>query len=346
MLQARTAVALVILAASCKGQYRDGDDDVDVAGSEDSGGAMGSTGVVETSGPGMKLDVGAGGFDLGSGELDCEAVDFLFVIDNSSSMAREQMRLVEATPGFTDSIQNALPEVSHVRVGVVDTDRYPGLGTEDPLDGCPAGRTDCGSCDYALGALLTKPASAIDPASDCGFATGESWMDTRDPTFADEFACVAAVGTEGNQIEQQAGALVEALSPAMVDGGCNDGFLRDDALLIVLVLTDEEDDYAQPPEPQGGSLGEPDDWVDALVAAKGGRPENVVALGLIGGDPLFSDCDAAGNDAGAEASPRLQAMLEAFDTHFVASVCADDYVAFFDDALTTVAQGCAQFAPG
>jgi hypothetical protein len=333
---------LALAPWACGGGGRDENIDLPASSTAGSGPDDTSTTAVATTG---KLDVGSGQ-DLGGGELNCDAVDFLFVIDNSSSMAREQQRLVEAVPGFTDSILTALPGITDVRVGVVDTDSYPGLGTEDPLDGCPA-TEDCGSCDYTLGALLTKPSSALDPGLSCDFSTGTSYMDARNPSFADEFACVAEVGLEGNQIEQQAGALVAALSPAALAGGCNDGFLRDEALLIVLVVTDEEDDYALPPAPQGGSLGEPDEWVEAIVAAKGGLASNVVAFGLVGGDPLYGDCDELGADGqGAEASPRLMQMLEAFELSFIGSVCQDDYGEFFDDALVQVAQGCMEFQAG
>jgi len=320
-------------------------DEADSGGSAETG--LNSVGGGDGGSDGLtiKLDIGAAS-DLGQSDYNCDAVDFLFVIDNSSSMAREQMRLIESTPEFTASILTALPNVSDVRVGVVDTDSYPALGADNPLDGCPEGRADCESCDYALGALLTKPLSAEDPGSDCGLPEGQPWMDSASDAFGEQFACVAEVGTGGNQVEQQAGALVNALSPTMLDGGCNDGFLREEALLIILVISDEEDNNAQPPEPQGGSAGDPADWVDAIVAAKGGIPQNVVTLGLIGGAPVFSGCDDPGGEQGAEASPRLQELLESFDTNFVSSVCADDYVAFFDDALNAVADGCEQFVSG
>lgn len=335
-------MAGALLLGGCGGGPRNDDIDVPASSGADSGTSGATT---EGSGPSIKLDLGVV-TDLGVGEVNCSAVDFLFVIDNSSSMLREQERLVEAVPGFTASILSALPGISDVRVGVVDTDSYPGLGAVDPLDGCPDG-VDCSVCDYQLGALLTRPGSAIDLAEDCQFATGEPWMDARLPSFADEFACAANVGIEGNQVEQQAGALVEALSPAFLQGGCNDGFLRDEALLIVLLITDEEDDNDEEPGPQGGSLDDPSDWHGAVLAAKGGEENNVVALGLFGGDPLFDDCEQLGaGGSGAEASPRLTRFLDRFEVSFAGSVCQDDYRAFFDDALNRVAQGCAQFVPG
>ncbi len=332
--------------AACGSGPRGGDDDgmPQSTGLDSSGdGGSGS----DTAGDMTKLDVGAVNDD-GTPELNCEKIDFLFVIDNSSSMAREQQRLVEAVPAFTSTILSALPNVSDIRVGVVDTDSFPGLGSVDPLEGCPDdGTFTCDSCDYTLGALLTKPDSALDPATSCNFSTGAPYMDARSPSFAAEFACVANVGTEGNQIEQQAGALVQALSPALLDGGCNDAFLRDDALLIVLIITDEADDNTDPPAPRGGSVGDPPEWFDAVVSAKGGLATNIVALGLTGGWPEFTNCGILDpNGTGAEPSPRLVELIESFEVNFVGSVCLDSYDAFFDDVLGQVAAGCAQFVPG
>ena len=337
---------LVLGLAGCGDGPRGGNDDMPASTGLDSSGDGGSSDTVVEM---PKLDVGPGSDTGGPGELNCEKIDFLFVIDNSSSMQREQQRLVESVPAFTETILSALPNVSDIRVGVVDTDSFPGLGSVDPLQGCPDdGTFDCESCDYTLGALLTKPDSALDPAASCNFSTGTAYMDARAPTFPEEFACVANVGTEGNQVEQQAGALVQALSPALLGaGGCNEGFLRDDALLIVLIITDEADDNTAAPAPRGGSLGDPPEWFDAIVDAKGGLATNIVALGLTGGWPTFTNCgilDPTG--MGAEPSPRLVELIESFDVNFVGSVCLDSYDAFFDDVLGQVAAGCAQFVPG
>jgi len=281
-------------------------------------------------------------------ELNCEKIDFVFVIDNSSSMADEQQNLVDAVPGFVESMRTALPSVKSFRVGVVDTDTYPDLGVgEDPLDGCPAEGADCASCDYTLGAFLDKPLSAGNPESSCNFSTGGPFMEGAAEAFPDEFACAAVVGTDGNPIEQQVASLLAAVDPAAsADGACNQGFLRDDALLVFLMITDEEDDHTDMPAPQGGSLGEPQEWYDAVVAAKNGKANNIVGLGLIGGSPRFDDCTALSMDGnGAEQSSRLEQFLDRFDTHAEGSVCSPAYGTFFDDALVTVSQGCMNFIP-
>lgn len=281
-------------------------------------------------------------------QFRCDAVDFLFVVDNSPSMTDEQQFLAQGVPGFVDAMQNALPNVNSVQVGVIDTDNYPGLGTlKDPLNGCdPELGVDCNSCDYQLGSLLTKPESAIDPELSCNFSTGAPYMDGTADTFANEFGCAALVGAVGNPIEQQAGALVAAMSPDLNDeAACNQGFVRDNALLIFLLITDEEDNFASPPEP-GGSLGEPEEWYQAVVDIKNGRETNIVALGLLGGSPKFDDCaDLSQGVDGAEQSSRLVDFVERFPNHAIGSVCSDGYGPFFTEVLEKVAEGCANFIP-
>jgi len=282
-------------------------------------------------------------------EYRCSEVDFVFVIDNSPSMLDEQQFLVQGVPGFVSALGNAIPNLESLRVGVVDTDSFPGLGTsETPLEGCDeSDMVDCASCDYQLGAFLRKPESASDSTRDCEFSTGLSYMDGQAESFASEFGCAALVGAVGNPIEQQAGAMVAAMSEERIGaGGCNEGFVRDTALLVFLVISDEEDNYNSPPEPQGGSMGEPNEWYEAVVAAKQGKDTNVVALGLLGGSPKFDDCaDLSQGVDGAEQSSRLVDFVERFPTNFVGSVCSDGYGDFLQEALDKVSEGCANFIP-
>ncbi len=337
------ATSLLILpACGDDGPRSDFSEDTDGLGTAPN---SGSAGAGSSSGA-TAGSTGSSGSTGMEEELNCKFIDFVFVVDNSKSMAGEQQNLVEAVPGFVDAMMTALPTVQNFRVGVVDSDTYPALGTpDDPLNGCPDG-TDCDTCDYTLGAFLDKPAAAIDPKLSCNFSTGLSYMDGDSPAFADEFECAAVVGTDGNPVEQQLGALMESISSDMnAAGACNDGFLREDALMVFLVITDEEDNKALAPPPQGGSLGDPNRWHDAIIQAKGGKRNNAVALSLIGGSPKFSDCpDLAGN-VGAEETPRIQEFVESFSINFVGNVCASGYDTFFNEALEKVAEGCMKFIP-
>jgi hypothetical protein len=119
-------------------------------------GTESSTGAGETTG--VKLDLGAqGDFGRPDGE-GCRKLDFLFVIDNSNSMANEQSLLIDAFPGFVAAIEAGLPQATDFHIGVTKTDVF-GFDddpTPDPQNPCP----------YQLGGLLatSTPARRRRPA--------------------------------------------------------------------------------------------------------------------------------------------------------------------------------------
>ncbi len=344
------ALVLAAFASACKR----GDPPVDDSGDEDvaegidpSVGGSTSGEAASADDDGIRFDASNQGEDLRL-DLYCDYIDFVFVVDNSKSMADEQQNLVEAVPGFVEAMKEALPSVKSFRVGVVDTDSYPSIGPQElPIEGCPD-TADCSNCDYRLGAFMSKAESARDPGTSCNFSSGMGYMDGQSPSFAEEFECAALVGTQGNPVEQQIGALTEAISPTFNQpGGCNEGFLRDNALLVFLVITDEEDDGALPPPPRGGSQGEPQRWYDAVLQAKDGKPTNMVALGLIGDSDTTNECPELDpqTNTGAELTPRLHEFIGKFDINFVDSVCSNGYEAFFRAALEKVSEGCEHFIP-
>lgn len=110
---------------------------------------------------------------------------------------------------------------------------------------------------------------------------------------------------------------------------------------VPVEVTDEED--------LGKSAGNPASWYSALVNTKGGSESAVVVLGLMGDlDLPTSICDPLddGTNVGAEASPNLRAFVDMFDDFGLdASVCADDYRPFFEEAVRVIDQACDDFIP-
>jgi len=180
------------------------------------------------------------------------AVDVLFVVDNSNSMAEEQDALAREIPRVVqalatgdadaDGVQD-FPAIASLRTGVVTTD----MGTGDfVVPTCSNARAGDD------GILRTRGNTAI---AGCE-ATYPSFLDfssSDDATsFAREVGCVATIGTNGCGFEQQLEATLKALTPStattsFVGGtvghadGHNAGFLRDDAILLIVMLTDEDD---------------------------------------------------------------------------------------------------------
>lgn len=309
---------------------------------DDSGGSSAGTEGGDDGSGGIRLDVGAGESAGGEGGGEgCQKVDFLFVVDSSGSMAEEQANLVRSFPGFITSIRNTLAARDyHIMVVDADSesccDRY-----YDPNSGVSwyCDQTDCSTlppapvddCRNLLGAGVVHPWGGNTANADCGFSSGARWMTSAQPDLDGTFACAATVGITGDTGEQQAGAAVAAISSGMNGpGGCNEGFLREDAILVVTIITDEDDGNG--PGPQG--------WYDDIVAAKNGNPEAVVMLGILG------DSDQPGGlCTGGEAAPNLRQFVGSFTHSSFASICEPDFGSFLAEAVSVVDVSCEDFVP-
>jgi hypothetical protein len=119
---------------------------------------------------------------------------------------------------------------------------------------------------------------------------------------------------------------------------CNVGFPREDALLVVTLISDEDDI---------DSDGEPEGWKQRLLGVKHGREDGVVLLGLIGDNHVTGGlpggpCD----DLNGAPSPRLSSFVEKFERGSLGSVCAADYSEFFAQAVASIDTACEAFGPG
>jgi hypothetical protein len=266
--------------------------------------------------------------DGGAEAAACPDVDLLFVIDDSGSMADQQDSLIASFPGFAAAITAGLGAAQSVHVGVVTTEDYAGN---------PAGCREIGS-------LITQTAGPASSNRTCTpFASGATWLDGRDPLLAERFACIGKVGAGGDSDERIARALINALAPSRnAPGGCNAGFARPDALLVVVLITDE-DDVADGCDGTGtcqtyGSGGTAAEWHQAVVAARGGRADHVVVLSLIG--------RSLDNTCGATPAARLLGFTNRFaPNNLIGDVCAPAYDAFFLDALPVLDDACQRWIP-
>jgi hypothetical protein len=165
-------------------------------------------------------------------------VDMLFVVDNSMSMSEEQARMTEAFPALIAGILDPPPPtrpVTDLHVGVVSTDMGTG-GYE--LETCPD------PVDGDDGVLLHEPSDDVTGCESSyppflGYAS-----ETPDPGAIDwigtGFACIASLGIDGCGFEQQLKASIRALIDHH-DDGMNAGFLREDSIVVVVYLSDEDD---------------------------------------------------------------------------------------------------------
>lgn len=302
-----------------------------------------------------KLDL-LGVDDVPSGAVGCEKVDLVFVVDNSASMFDEQQSLLQSFPSFIGEVEAVLGS-DDFHVMVIDTDVGPWPSCYEAMYGsfdcglwcgsanCPSGcDCECNSepcspftnetCESALGSGRIESGDG----SSCGLQ-GRRYIEGGDPDPSSSFECAALVGIAGEPNERPMQALTQAIGPLAEGGGCNAGFLRDDAILVVVLITDEEDN---------ASFAEPQAWYDDVVAAKLGNPSSVVVLALLG-DPDVADgvCgpfDPVDN-SGAIPSPRLREWVELFPAGDWASVCNADYAPFFAAAISVIDEVCEDFVP-
>ncbi|MCR9163797.1 MAG: vWA domain-containing protein [Nannocystaceae bacterium] len=254
-------------------------------------------------------------------ELGCQGIDFLFVIDNSGSMSAQQTQLLASFPGFIDAIETSLDNVDSYHVGVITSDAYSGNAP-----GC-----------QSIGDLVTQTAGSQSSNSVCTpFSSGLRFA-TDEDDLQTAFPCIAQVGTTGSFIEEPVTATVAALDPVKAQpGACNEGFIREDAILVVVIVTDDppfdfDMDDAHPGTDTSG-------WYDAVVAAKGGEVESIVMIGFV---PTPDDLSCTFQD-----SPNLVGFIEQFGEQGVlASVCEDDYGPVFASTIETIETTCDNFVP-
>jgi len=271
-----------------------------------------------------------------SSDSGCKKVDLLFVIDNSGSMADGQANLVSSFPALIDGMRTELADTMGYNVGIISSDTYIGDITCAPLQD---------------GNLITRTAGIDSSNNVCGpFSSGERYMTEADD-LETQFACAAQIGTSGDGNERPMSSLVAALSPGLTGAGaCNEGFLRDDALLVVVIITDEEDDHEVDgcmQDPQPGSPGEPAGWFQGVIAAKGGDESKVVVLSLVGPAegpmcPLLDKCN--GGIDGAEVAHRVIEFTEMFTYGTVGSIC-EPYGPIFVEAIGVIKSACDEFEP-
>ncbi len=163
-------------------------------------------------------------------------LDILFMIDNSSSMTQIQQKLLDQDPSFMTVLQNLPHGLPNVHIAVVSSDMgAPGDSTSSIM--CtPSGdnggfqSTPRGTCTNT-----TLPSGAT-------FISNVGGVANYTGNLTDVFGCIAQLGQYGCGFENQLASVARALG---ADGAPpptqNAGFLRADAELAIVLLTNEDD---------------------------------------------------------------------------------------------------------
>jgi hypothetical protein len=333
-------------------------------GASDTSTGTSSTGAAasgEDSSPGTAA-ASTGVFDAGA-QPDFEAspvgcngkIDFLFMISRHYNMKPYQDRLVAAFPQFIATIEAKFADFDY-HIMVVDgdadwdlpvcTDNCPTLTCKigdaccDWYDPDKEGEPCCSISDYPCDSLdLETPcdrdwgAGAVFPVggsasnTPCPIDGGRRYLVKGQTDLPGTFACIATVGISGRDMLGQ--ALTAAVQEPINDhGGCNQYFLRDDALLMVTFISFTWDEG-------GGGLnseGTPSDWAQAVLDAKHGDPQSIVMFNI-------------GTPPECESNNGLCLMTEMFPLRHQETIYADDYGPAFAEAASLVETACEAFVP-
>jgi len=265
-------------------------------------------------------------FDVGSANPDgdqddgCSKVDVVFAVDNSGSMSEEHDALrgpvFDTFPQQLLDINNGIQDF---RLGVIDA--------------CP------------------KPAWFHNwgASGACNFSTGANYMSSTSANLAAEFSCVTAFSAQGfenmpdqcvddgalsDDDEQPSLTAAEAVSAANL-GGNNLDFIRDDAILFVVAMTDEDEEFAD--------VGSAQEIYDRLVAAKGGDVSSVVYLGVAGNSVCAGPYGTA---LDAEHAKEVANLFMAQGQGLFWDLCQGNLETAFQTAISTLVDDtCQGFTP-
>lgn len=210
-------------------------------------------------------------------------VDILFVVDDSSSMTSHQSNLSRNIKLFTAEIQKTTFLDYHI--GVVTTS----MDHVDPSSPWGADCDNAGSYD----------ARACGDGRLVRYKTQIPYIDNNTPNGLNVLEQNLLVGTNGSGEEHIFDPIVAALTPPL-ENTVNQGFLRADATLAIIVVTDAED--------QSTTTTTGKQLEDFLVNLKGGRHDKVLAYGALIPSNLANP--ACPRDDGSQTPLRIEDFLK------------------------------------
>ena len=214
-----------------------------VAGRGGTGGSVGGRGGTGGSVGGRGGTGGSTGGRGGGVVVSNRNFDLLFLIDDSSSMRLAQANLERSFPAFMTRLRTAPLGLPNIHVAVISSDMGAGDGS-------------VASCDTTGGKQGIFQYTPRGTCTATGLQAGSTYISdiggTRNYTgnLENVFTCIAALGETGCGFEHQFAAVLRSLG---ADGRAapaeNQGFLRPDAYLGVIMITNEDDCSAAPGVP-------------------------------------------------------------------------------------------------
>jgi hypothetical protein len=172
-------------------------------------------------------------------------LDLLFMIDNSSSMMSMQQKLAAQVTAFFQVLQGLPGGLPNLHIAVVSSDMgAPGDSTNQI--GCTS-QGDDGNFQYMVGAGSTTCNATTLNSGATFISDGDGGKNFTDP-IQNVLACIAPLGSNGCGFEHQLASIDRALGSDSIDTNGNPqppagnaSFLRKDAYLGIVLLTNEDD---------------------------------------------------------------------------------------------------------
>lgn len=216
---------------------------------------------------GSGSDAGGSAPDAGNNGVAVVPTDILFIVDDSCSMQNKQENLAFNFGSFVSQVLGA----GEYRMGIVST----ALDDQSMERAGNQHFTYSPNYPYQLIDFDFAECRETNVAHGCfrGDVIDSTVMDRQ--TQIETFAESVRVGTCGSGEERGLDAMLNALDQ-MLPGGCNAGFLRQEANLLIVIVSDEDDDSEMPVE----------HYADALAAYKPyGQIRVATIAGMDGGQP-------------------------------------------------------------
>ena len=196
-------------------------------------------------------------------------VDILFLIDDSSSMAAAQATFRQGLARFVAALRGGPGGPPDLHIAVVSSDMGAGDGS-------------ISSCDSTGGKQGIFQYTARGTCTSTGLNAGATYISDSGSVknytgnLEDVLGCMTALGETGCGFEHQFAAITRALG---VDGvgappAENQGFLRNDAYLVVVLLTNEDDCSASPGNGPNNRIPLFDTSVNTNIASQLGPPQS------------------------------------------------------------------------
>ncbi|MEZ4448106.1 MAG: hypothetical protein R3B09_01420 [Nannocystaceae bacterium] len=262
----------------------------------------------------------------------CKKADFLFLFIDGGELWDTEVALKKLMPHLAQRLETEFAGWDW-HLMVLDGDAH--WGNKYCENACAQGEAcemdppyPCdyqpSACDQTLGAGVTFSAGGDAPNVPCLIDGDQRYLQSGQQDLAGTLECVRRIGTGYDLPDYQpVQATLDALSdPMNAPGACNEGFLRDDAYLVLFLISPFPDFYTS---------GTPEAWTQELKAHKGGKFDKIYFIGL------FQGCDSSFE--WWEFEP-MNEWVSSLYHHGLDDACASTVIPYLDPALDYLLSDC------